>query len=97
MPFIDGVQRRFRLEHNIPAELAIRAAVTAVEDLGEHPKLVEARAHLLQALTDVADAVDGVGVAAMSVARLDRALETFDNRTVASAAHDARINAKDQR
>lgn len=38
----DSIPRRSRLDLNTPAELAIRAAVEAVESAGAHPLLTEA-------------------------------------------------------
>jgi hypothetical protein len=50
--------RRAHIEKNIPAELAIRNAMTEVEKLGAHPGLTYAVIHLHDALTDVADWYD---------------------------------------
>lgn len=52
--------RRARIDQNTPAELAIRAAVEAVEAVGADTRLTDA-VNLLQAARDkVADFVDGV-------------------------------------
>jgi len=58
MKTIDGIPRRNRLDHNVPAELAIRAAVDAVEKLGASPVLTDAVNLLGHALAKVADFVD---------------------------------------
>jgi len=50
--------RRIRLDYNTSAELAIRAAVTLVEDAGAHPLLTDAVILLGQAREKVADFVD---------------------------------------
>lgn len=57
----DNIPRRIRLDLNTPAELAIRAAVDAVELVGAHPLLTEAVILLGQAREKVADYVDTVG------------------------------------
>ena len=50
--------RRASVPHLTPAELAIRAAVHAIEDAGAHPLLTEAGNLLLQAQGLVADFVE---------------------------------------
>ncbi len=51
--------RRRRLDLNTPAELAIRAAIDAVEKAGADPNLTAATIFLGKALESVADFVDG--------------------------------------
>lgn len=58
MKQIDGIPRRIRLDHCTPAELAIVAAVKAVEEAGAHPLLTDAVVLLGQARDKVADFVD---------------------------------------
>ncbi len=53
------IPRRNRLDLNVPAELAIRAAVDLVEALGADPTLTDAVNHLTEAGEHVADFVDG--------------------------------------
>lgn len=55
---IDGFPRRNRLDLCTPAELAIRAAVEAVEAAGAHPLLTDAVILLQQAREKVADFVE---------------------------------------
>lgn len=52
------IPRRIDILRNTPAELAIRAAVDAVERMGAHTLLTEAVVLLGQALNKVADYVD---------------------------------------
>lgn len=54
-----AIPRRSRLDQNIPAELAIRAAIDTVEETGAHPLLTDAVVLLQQAREKVADYVDG--------------------------------------
>jgi hypothetical protein len=54
------IPRRIDVRRNTPAELAIRAAVDAVEMAGCHPLLTAAVILLAQAREKVADFVDGV-------------------------------------
>jgi hypothetical protein len=54
------VPRRIRLDQNVPAELAIRAAVDAVEEMPADTRLTRAVILLSEALEFVADFVDGV-------------------------------------
>ena len=58
MQMIDGFPRRNRLDLNTPPEVAIRAAVRAVEAAGCHTLLTEAVVLLGQALDKVADYVE---------------------------------------
>ena len=58
MQMIDGFPRRSRLDLSTPAELAIRAAVEAVESAGAHPLLTDAVILLQQAREKVADFVE---------------------------------------
>ena len=58
MQMIDGFPRRSRLDLYTPAELAIRAAVEAVEAAGAHPLLTDAVILLQQAREKVADFVE---------------------------------------
>ena len=51
--------RRNRLDQNTPAELAIRKAVDAVEEVGAHELLTKAVIKLQEARELVADYVDG--------------------------------------
>ena len=53
------IPRRAQLEHQTPAEAAIRAAVAAVEDLPPDVRLTDAVTLLLAGLDSVADYVDG--------------------------------------
>lgn len=55
---IGDIPRRIRLDLNTPAELAIRAAIDAVEAAGAHVLLTEAVILLSQAREKVADYVD---------------------------------------
>jgi len=55
---IEGFPRRNRLDHNTPAEMAIRAAVDAVEKVGAHPLLTEIVMNLDRAREKLADYVD---------------------------------------
>ncbi len=50
--------RRCHIEQNIPAELAIRAAIHAVEEVGADPRLTEVVIMLGNALRKLADFVD---------------------------------------
>jgi hypothetical protein len=52
------IPRRIRLDQNIPAELAIRSAVQAVEELPADVRLTQAVILLDQAREKVADYVD---------------------------------------
>ena len=54
------IPRRSRLDHNTDAELAIRAAVDAVERIGADVRLTDAVVLLQEAREAVADYVDGV-------------------------------------
>lgn len=54
----DNIPRRIRLDLNTPAELAIRAAIIAVEEAGCHPLLTDAVNLLSEAREKVADFVD---------------------------------------
>lgn len=63
-PDTDTVPRRFRLDLNTPAELAIRAAVDAVEALPADVRLTDAVVLLGQARERVADFVDRLAPAA---------------------------------
>lgn len=58
---IKGIPRRSQLESNTPAELAIRGAIQAVEEVGADPLLTDAVILLGQAREKVADYVDGQG------------------------------------
>lgn len=62
MKLIDGFPRRNRLDHNEPTELAIRAAINAVEGLGADVRLTEAVTLLGRALDKVADYVEDEAV-----------------------------------
>lgn len=55
-----SIPRRSDVQRNTSAELAIRIAVQAVEDVGAHPFLTDAVILLDQAREKVADYVDGV-------------------------------------
>jgi hypothetical protein len=55
----NDIPRRIRLDLNTPAELAIRAAVDAVEALPADVRLTDAVLLLQQAREKVADYVDG--------------------------------------
>jgi hypothetical protein len=55
----ETIPRRIRVDQNTPAELAIRAAVDAVEHAGAHPLLTDAVVLLGEAREKVADFVDG--------------------------------------
>src|SRR5687767_12736101 len=55
---MNEIPRRIRLDHMTPAELAIRAAVEAVEMAGADPLLTEAATLLSRAQSRVADFVD---------------------------------------
>lgn len=57
---MNGVPRRIQVEKMTPAELAIRSALHAVEDLPPDPRLTEAGILLISAQEYVADFVDGV-------------------------------------
>ena len=52
--------RRIHVDRMTPAELAIRAAMRAVEEAGAHPHLTAAIELLAHARDEVADFVDGV-------------------------------------
>src|SRR5574343_921446 len=54
------IPRRSRLDQNTPAELAIRAAVDAVEALPADPRLTDAVVLLQEARESVANYVDGI-------------------------------------
>lgn len=54
----NGHPRRYRIDLNTPAELAIRQAMRAVESAGVHPLLTEAIVLLDQAKDKVADFVE---------------------------------------
>lgn len=56
----DEIPRRIRLDQNTPAELAIRAALHAVEAAGADVRLTDAVVLLGAALDSVADFVDGI-------------------------------------
>lgn len=56
--WIDGVQRRARVDLATPAELAIRQALAAVESAGASQALTSATLALQQALDMVADHVE---------------------------------------
>lgn len=56
---MNAVPRRSRIDLMIPAELAIRDALIAVEALGAHPKLTEVVSTLSDAQNKVADWHDG--------------------------------------
>lgn len=56
----DEIPRRIRVDLMTPAELAIRAAVQAVEEAGAHAHLTDAVVLLAQARESVANWVDGV-------------------------------------
>jgi hypothetical protein len=56
----EEIPRRIRLDRLTPAELAIRNAMTAVEEAGAHPLLTDAVNLLHQAATKVADYVDNI-------------------------------------
>lgn len=56
----DEIPRRIDLQRMTPAELAIRVATLAVEEVGAHPLLTEAVILLGQAREKVADYVDGM-------------------------------------
>ncbi len=56
------VPRRICIDKATPAELAIRAAMRAVEDLPPDLRLTNAMVQLAEALDSVADFVDGVEV-----------------------------------
>lgn len=58
MKLIDGFRRRSRIDHMVPAELAIRNAVRVVEGVGAHPLLTEAVVLLSEAQEKVADFVE---------------------------------------
>ncbi len=58
MTIIDGIPRRNRIDLLTPAELAIRQAVAAVENLPAHPLLTDAVVLLGQARDKVADFVE---------------------------------------
>jgi hypothetical protein len=58
MQMVDGHPRRWRLELNTPAELAIREAMLAVEGMEAHPLLTEAISLLDKARNKVADFVE---------------------------------------
>lgn len=60
MLIVDGVPRRCRVDLATPAETAIRAAMAAVESAGCDLRLTSALCALEQALSRVADFVDGV-------------------------------------
>jgi len=53
-----SIRRRNRLDLNTPAEIAIRAAVDAVEEAGAHPMLTEGVNLLQQAREKLADWVE---------------------------------------
>ena len=55
----NGVSRRYRLDLNSPAELAIRDAMKKVEEVGAHPILTKAVMKLEDAFQLVADYEDG--------------------------------------
>jgi hypothetical protein len=54
------IPRRICIDQNTPAELAIRAAIRAVEDAGADVRLTDAVVLLGAALESVSDVVDGV-------------------------------------
>jgi siroheme synthase (precorrin-2 oxidase/ferrochelatase) len=56
---MNAVPRRSRIDLMIPAELAIRDALIAVEALGAHPKLTEVVSMLSDAQFKIADWHDG--------------------------------------
>jgi hypothetical protein len=56
----EEIPRRIRLDRLTPAELAIRNAMTAVEEAGAHPLLTDAVNLLHQAANKVADYVDNI-------------------------------------
>ncbi len=56
----DGIKRRNKLWLNEPAELAIRAAVAAVEAMPADERLTAAVILLVEAGEKVADFIDGV-------------------------------------
>jgi hypothetical protein len=56
---LDDIPRRANLSRNTTAELAIRKAVDAVEDMPPHALLTDAVVLLSQALEKVSDYVDG--------------------------------------
>jgi hypothetical protein len=58
---VSDIPRRIQLDKYCPAELAIRAAVLAVEEMGCDTRLTKAVILLQQAKDRVADFVDGVG------------------------------------
>lgn len=64
---IKGIPRRAQLELNTPAELAIRSAIQAVEEVGADPLLTDAVILLGQAREKVADYVDGKADAVSSL------------------------------
>lgn len=55
---MDSIPRRIRIDLMTPAELAIRDAVIAVEEVGADPLLTEAVILLQRAREKVADFVD---------------------------------------
>jgi hypothetical protein len=58
----NDIPRRIRIELMTPAELAIRAAVLAVEEAGADPLLTDAVVLLDEAKEKVADYVDRIAV-----------------------------------
>ena len=56
----DNIPRRIRIDLNVPAELAIRKAMEAVEDLPADSRLTAAVVLLGDAKDWVSDYVDGV-------------------------------------
>lgn len=61
-----GIPRRAQLELNTPAELAIRGAIQAVEEVGVDPLLTDAVVLLGLAREKVADYTDGPDLAAIN-------------------------------
>jgi hypothetical protein len=56
----DEIPRRCQVELMVPAEVAIMAAMYAVEDMGADVRLTNAVALLQQAKEQVADFIDGI-------------------------------------
>lgn len=56
----DEIPRRIRIDLATPEEMAIRNAIAAVEAMGADVRLTQATILLDQALSKVADYVDGV-------------------------------------
>lgn len=61
----NDIPRRIDVTRYTPAEVAIRAAMAAVEAAGCDPRLTDALCLLAQAKDRVADFVDGVPVASV--------------------------------